>query len=178
MSFELGIVKYFNNNFRFLDPATKFISHIPFLVVFWSVLTIILTNFLGKNAGVELLMAYCVSLALHFLVVKKITDRCFARRNRPFEVAPKEIIPIGQLQGASSFPSGHTVAITAIATVYSSMLPEIFPFMAAIVMVIAFSRIHNGMHYPSDVLGGMIIGFLYGNAGLYAANYLVKFLNL
>jgi len=171
---ELAIVKFLNRNFRFLNPATKFISHIPFLVIFWSALTLSLATLLGGRNGLELIAAYCISLAIHFLVIKKITDRFVARRKRPFEVWPEEIIPIGQLQGASSFPSGHTLAMTAIATVYSSLITGIWPFMLAMVIIIALARLHNGMHYPSDVLGGAVFGFIYGIIGLFAANYVIS----
>jgi membrane-associated phospholipid phosphatase len=35
----------------------------------------------------------------------------------------------------------------------------------------AFSRIHNGMHYLTDVLAGGILGFFYGLAAVYLVNY-------
>jgi undecaprenyl-diphosphatase len=60
----------------------------------------------------------------------------------------------------ASFPSGHTATSVAAALVFGALLPRWrWPFLAA-ASLIALSRIGVGAHYPSDVVGGAIIGGL------------------
>ena len=64
-----------------------------------------------------------------------------------------------------SFPSGHTLASFEAATaLYKDH--TVYGFLAFVLAIlIAFSRIYLQVHYPSDVLGGAILGFLFGLLG-------------
>jgi undecaprenyl-diphosphatase len=67
-----------------------------------------------------------------------------------------------------SFPSGHTlhaVAFTQIATVH---VPELAPVLVPFAALIAASRVVLGLHYPTDVLAGAVIGSLLASATLAA----------
>ena len=57
-----------------------------------------------------------------------------------------------------SFPSGHATTAFAFCFVVSFLVPRGLPWMLAISALIAFSRIAIGAHYPTDVLGGFLIG--------------------
>lgn len=57
-----------------------------------------------------------------------------------------------------SFPSGHTSTSTAMAYILSSEYQKWY-FML-IPIIVALSRLYMGVHYPSDVLGGFILGFI------------------
>ncbi len=64
----------------------------------------------------------------------------------------------------SSFPSGHTTTSFACATVLSAFVPRAAPGFYALALAIGFSRIYVGVHWPFDVLGGVVLGVAVGAA--------------
>jgi membrane-associated phospholipid phosphatase len=64
--------------------------------------------------------------------------------------------------GMDSFPSGHSTASFAIATVLAKQFPLFGPLCIAIALFVALSRVLRGSHFPTDVLGGAVIGILSG----------------
>lgn len=66
------------------------------------------------------------------------------------------------VSGLDSFPSGHSTASFAVATVLAKRFPLVGPFCVVIALFVALSRVLRGSHFPTDVLGGMVIGILSG----------------
>lgn len=64
--------------------------------------------------------------------------------------------------GLDSFPSGHTTASFAVATVLAKRFPMVGPLCLAIAMFVGLSRILRGSHFLTDVIGGAVIGILSG----------------
>jgi undecaprenyl-diphosphatase len=64
--------------------------------------------------------------------------------------------------GLDSFPSGHSTASFAVATVLAKRFPLFGPLCIAIALFVALSRVLRGSHFPTDVLGGAVIGILSG----------------
>lgn len=97
-------------------------------------------------AGTVLLLALAGKEILKHLIL----------RPRPYE-AFYDLIPVVHA-GGSSFPSGHTAAAFAIALVLYRFLPRRFGIPALVLAVMAsFSRLYLGVHYPSDVAGGILL---------------------
>lgn len=65
-----------------------------------------------------------------------------------------------------SFPSGHTTSATSMAVVLSAANPGLAPGFALLALLVAFSRMYLGHHYPSDVLAGAVLGTLSGTGSL------------
>ena len=79
-------------------------------------------------------------------------------RTRPFITYP-DIVKKSD-GGSPSFPSGHTSGAFATATSLSLAYPKWYVIVPAYLWAgtVGYSRLHLGVHYPSDVLGGMIVG--------------------
>ena len=101
--------------------------------------------------------------------------RVYGKRTSPDPEAFRKMERIGapaDRPGYNSFPSSHAAnwfAATMIFFIYYRRSWRIFLPLACLV---AFSRLYNGVHFPSDVLGGAIIGAGYAVAGVWAINSL------
>jgi undecaprenyl-diphosphatase len=62
-----------------------------------------------------------------------------------------------------SFPSGHTTAIFSVVTPYILFLPQLAYVLIPLGLCVGLSRIYLGLHYPSDVIAGGILGTLTGS---------------
>ena len=84
------------------------------------------------------------------------------RATRPFYVL-EDLHLLGSLPTDFSFPSGHTGSAFAVATVMLMCMPARYGVTAIVASaLIAFSRLYNAAHYPTDVLCGMLIGIITG----------------
>ncbi len=92
--------------------------------------------------------------------------KLLARRRRPFW---RSYPPLIRMPRSTSFPSGHSAAAAAFATGACAELPELAPVIVPLAAAVAYSRVYIGVHYPSDVAGGVAIGFC---SGLLSATYL------
>lgn len=81
------------------------------------------------------------------------------RRRRPDRVA--EQVPVARHVGmpsSTSFPSGHSAAAFAFATGVGHALPSAAIPLRALAALVAYSRVHTGVHYPGDVVAGALLG--------------------
>ncbi len=62
-----------------------------------------------------------------------------------------------------SFPSGHTTAVFSIAVVLAANFPQLNLLIKSVAGVVGLSRAYVGVHYPSDILTGALIGIYFSN---------------
>ena len=101
--------------------------------------------------GFELLVAIVFS---QFFV--QIFKRTLGRQ-RPYKVLD-DINTFGIDMKDYSFPSGHTTASFCMATIISINYPQLLTFAILFAFLIGISRIYLGVHFPSDVLAGAMLG--------------------
>jgi len=81
------------------------------------------------------------------------------RRDRPpLLVAGRAGEPLLPLPRTFSFPSGHSASAVAFTTGASLAMPALAPALVPMGGTVAYSRVHTGVHYPSDVAVGAVIG--------------------
>jgi len=67
-----------------------------------------------------------------------------------------------------SFPSGHTMHAVVFVVMLGELHPEVALLMLPFAVSVAMSRVILGLHYPSDVAAGALLGWLIARASLYA----------
>ncbi|BAB06406.1 phosphatase PAP2 family protein [Halalkalibacterium halodurans] len=102
-------------------------------------------------AVASLIISHCIVFFLKHIV----------RRNRPYLVLPSAFVAKKPLKDPS-FPSGHTTAIFSVTTPFMILSPLLIMILLPLSFLVGWSRIRLGLHYPSDVLIGAIIGFICG----------------
>jgi membrane-associated phospholipid phosphatase len=81
--------------------------------------------------------------------------KLLVRRRRPSSRRRPALI---RTPRSTSFPSGHSAAAFAFATGACAELPVLAPALVPLAGAVAYSRVHTGVHYPSDVAAGVAIG--------------------
>ncbi len=108
----------------------------------------------GRAAAGTGLLSVGVTSAVVNLAIKPLTVR---RRPDPARTA----VPIARripMPGSRSFPSGHAASAFAFATGVGHVLPHDGVPLRALAALVAYSRVHSGVHYPGDVVAGALLG--------------------
>ena len=141
-----------------LDRVMQFVTSLGdagFLAIIVCIVLLCIRKYRRAGAAASL------SLILDFIVVNLVLKNLVAR-TRPYDML-EELLLITKRPSDLSFPSGHAGACFAVAIVLFLCLPRRFGIPAMVVAVlISFSRLYVGAHYPTDVLGGMVIGCITG----------------
>jgi undecaprenyl-diphosphatase len=130
--------------------------------IFWYALMLVLLLHGAQRALFPVLQMALVGVVctVTYSVLKRGTGR-----RRPFEVVPA--VSAGAMPlDAFSFPSGHTLHAVAFTLVASGHYPTLAAPLGAFAALVAASRVVLGLHYPSDVLAGAVVGY-----GIAAASF-------
>jgi undecaprenyl-diphosphatase len=146
---------------RSLDRVMAFFSYIgngylyPIVGVFVTLVDSAATKMLFPVA----LTSFAIDLSVYGVVKLKF------RRTRPCNRIPG-VKNLTKMQDRFSFPSGHTAAAFLMATVLRFFYPHLTVPLYLSSSAIGVSRIYNGLHFPSDVLFGGLLGFLSARVSL------------
>lgn len=108
--------------------------------------------------------------ALALLVYRAIKPR--AVRERPYITHSSVISCASMPLDHYSFPSGHTLHAVSFSIVLAHYFPEWAPLLLAFTVLVALSRVILGLHYPSDVAAGALLGGSVGFGSLWIADLL------
>ena len=92
-------------------------------------------------------------------------------RTRP-SLWDTEIAPLIETPSSSSFPSGHSATAAAGALTLSVLYPPFTPVLVLAGLLVVLSRVYLGVHFPFDVLAGVVIGTATSGVILAVANLL------
>ncbi len=104
------------------------------------------------SIGIRVTLVLVCSESLIFLVKRLVN------RPRPFKVFD-DIINHKPTNCQYSFPSGHTCAAFSLAFVLAASFPEFGLIFMILASLVGFSRIYLGVHYPTDVMVGLMTAY-------------------
>jgi undecaprenyl-diphosphatase len=108
----------------------------------------------GRRAAVDGVASVALTSAVVNLVLKPLG----ARRRPDRELHDVPVTRHVAMPRSTSFPSGHAASAFAFAAGVAADLPAAGIPLSAAAAVVAYSRVHTGVHYPADVIAGSVAG--------------------
>lgn len=159
----LETINGFANHSKVIDLIGIFLaSYLPYLLV------LLLASFLFwpkkdkiKNRAM-VLVSITAALIARFAVKNIVLF--FYDRPRPYmDLTPtNKLIPLSADENLQSFPSGHALFFFALSAVIYSFNKKLGIFFLACSALMSIARIFVGVHWPSDILAGAILGIIIG----------------
>ena len=160
-SIDLAIFYFFNHSLStaFLDKFFSIITNINNWYIAYIILLSIVFTKGGKRGKIAVIMVILLIVVTDQLGHKFIKE--IFQRIRPCNTLSDVIAPLG-CNGTYSFPSNHALNNFAAATFFTRLFPKFKWILFITASLVAISRVYLGLHYPSDIVGGAIIGSAFG----------------
>lgn len=162
MTWEFAILDFLQAHCRSAwgDALMVAVSSLGNHGIFWILLALAL---LCCRRTRRLGWALSLGLALNVLVCNGLLKPLVAR-TRPYDIRTAVLL-IAEKPHDYSFPSGHSAMAFASASALRTARCRWWPAALVLAAVIAFSRLYLYMHFPTDVLAGLVLGWLCGWLG-------------
>ncbi len=142
----------------FLDVVMPFITSLCDNGEIWIVFGIVLLFFKKyRKFGIFVLVAMLLGSLVGNEIIKPLVAR--PRPCHQLSFLPELLI---DMPHSYSFPSGHTTSSVIAATVLMRANKKFGLFSIPLAFLIAFSRMYLFVHFPTDILGGTVLGILIG----------------
>ncbi len=150
------IFQFAGRSFLLDDLGVLFAKYLPYFLVVWFFILIFREN--GWRRKVFLFLEGALAVILSRGLVTEII-RFFYHHPRPFDVFG--FTPLVAESG-SSFPSGHAAFLFALAVKVFYLNRKWGTWFFAMSFLVGIARIYAGVHWPADILGGIIVGLASG----------------
>ena len=157
---DFSILIWIQENIRcaFLDVVMPFLSRICDDGEIWILFGIVLLFFKKyRRYGIFVLVAMLLGTLIGNEILKPIIAR--PRPCHIYEMLPEMLVDVPK---SFSFPSGHTTSSVIAATVLTRANKKLGFVAIPLAFLIAFSRMYLFVHFPTDILGGTVLGFAIG----------------
>lgn len=178
-AFDHAILQFFRDLHEsaggFFDPFFKFITLLGDEGIALIIFAVVLLFFKKtRRAGLSAVIAIIIGAIITNLILKNVIDRL-----RPYDSSEQyyqwfvEVFNSGLSD--KSFPSGHATATFALVTALFLAGDRRYSWLGFIFgILMAISRVYLVVHYPTDVIAGMIVGIISGICGYYSVSAIYK----
>lgn len=174
-SIDLSVLYFFNHTIStpLLDKFFSIITNVNHWYITYVILlgiSFVKGSTKGKLAVLGVILLIVVTDQTGYRILKE-----FFARPRPCNALADVITPLG-CTGSFSFPSNHSLNNFAAAMFFYRLFPRLKWILFVTASLVAISRVYLGLHYPSDILGGAVLGLAFGYIFASAILYLEKYL--
>jgi len=156
-----------------LDAPLRQISRLANHAKLWLAIAALLFMF-GGRSGRRAALTGAAAVGVNSFIVN-VPLKFMGRRERPARSTDDDLEERHvRMPTSTSFPSGHSASGFAFAQAVAAIRPELGPPLRGLAAVVAYSRVHTGVHYPGDVLAGSLIGMAIGEGTARASRRLSR----
>ena len=151
------------------DVVVPLITRLGDAGIIWIILTVLLLIIPKTRKTGVIMAALLVDVLLCNVLIKNLVAR-----TRPFDVNTAVQLLVAKPQDYS-FPSGHTAAsFASVTALYLAGEKKMWKAALVLAVLIALSRLYLYVHYPTDIIGGVVFGSLSGYLGYKIVEWIQK----
>lgn len=156
-NWDINLLKEINlHRYRSLDEVFRIITNYASPIAYTVPFFLLALSFIIKDGRLQTRSAYCINASVVALAISESLKHTV---NRPRPFVTYSFIDKITSAGSPSFPSGHTCDAFTLAFSLSFAYPKWYIILPAILwaMFVGYSRMDLGVHYPTDIIGSIVI---------------------